>query len=242
MIIYCGYMLKHNQDSNASLQSIQKTFNTIAAEFDITRYKPWPQTIEFINELPKNGLILDLGCGNGRNTLYLASAQRGFRILGLDFSLPMLRIAESKLKQRGFTADVALILADIVKLPIASSSLDGALFVAALHHLPSEKLRLASVLELERCLKPGGKAFISVWDFEQERFKDELSHQLENPPKDGEFGDVYVPWTGKRGATKMRFYHLFYRDEFQKLLGQTSLKIIKIFRASDNYHGVVEKI
>lgn len=234
--------MQNDEPANKSLFNIQQTFDEIAAEFDITRYKPWPQTIEFINELPENGLILDLGCGNGRNSLYLASVQRGFRILGLDFSLPMLRIAEGKLKQRGFTADVDLILGDIVKLPIASSSMDGALFVAALHHLPSAKLRLASVLELERCLKIGGKAFISVWDFEQERFKDEFSHQLENPPKDGEFGDVFVPWTGKRGVTKLRFYHLFYRDEFQKLLEQTSLEIIEIFSASDNYHGVVEKI
>ena len=41
------------------IQSIQSVFNAIAPEFDITRYKPWPQTVEFIDALPDNSTILD---------------------------------------------------------------------------------------------------------------------------------------------------------------------------------------
>ena len=80
--------------------------------------------------------------------------------------------------------------------------MDAALSVATLHHLPSPEQRLQSLQELARVLVPGGRAFISVWDFEQERFADELKRQLKDPPSDGEFGDVYVPWKGKRGVQR----------------------------------------
>jgi ubiquinone/menaquinone biosynthesis C-methylase UbiE len=153
----------------------------------------------------------------------------------------MLRIAREKIKQLGLEKNVNLILGDVIQLPLKSKSMDGAIFVAALHHLPSAEQRLASLVELERVLRPGASAFISVWDFEQERFETELEKQLNDPPKEGEFGDVYVPWLGKRGMKQNRFYHLFYKGELIKLVNQTGLKILKIFRASDNYHALVEK-
>jgi ubiquinone/menaquinone biosynthesis C-methylase UbiE len=234
-------MQEPEQRINKSLRSIQETYNEIAAEFDITRYKPWPQTVEFIDELPDNSTVLDLGCGNGRNIMYLPSLKRGFRIFGLDFSIHLLRIAKEKIKDLGLEHIIEFILGDVIQLPFPSSSLDGIIYVATLHHLPTADQRLASLLDLERCLRSKGRAFISVWDFEQDRFTDELKKQLKNPPTDREFGDVLVPWTGKRGSAHHRFYHLFYKDEFEKLLGQTSLEIKKLFRAADNYHAVVEK-
>jgi ubiquinone/menaquinone biosynthesis C-methylase UbiE len=223
----------------SKLIEIQDTYDAIAAEFDITRYKPWPQTVEFIDSLDDNCTILDLGCGNGRNIKYLAETDRGFRILGLDFSIRMLRIAKDKLQQLGLLKNVEFAFGDISSLPFKNNSINAALSVATLHHLPSNKLRLKSLLELERVMKPGGRAFISVWDFEQERFKNELEKQLKTPPSDGEFGDVMVPWQGKRGEKFQRFYHLFYKGEFKKLLLKANFKIEKLFRAADNYHAVV---
>ncbi|MFW9874166.1 MAG: class I SAM-dependent methyltransferase [Candidatus Thorarchaeota archaeon] len=229
------------QKTKIDQRSLQETYNEIAAEFDGTRYKPWPQTIDFINELPDNCSILDLGCGNGRNSLYIASLARGFKILAIDFSLKMLRIAINKTQQQKLDNNIEFIQGDIVKLPFTTSSIDNAIFIATLHHLPSEELRLQSLNDLERCLKPDGKAFISVWDFEQERFENELAKQLKEPPTETEFGDVFVPWTGKRGANAQRFYHLFYKDEFESLFNKTNFKIEKLFRAADNYHAVLRK-
>lgn len=227
---------------NKDLMAIQQTYDAIAAEFDITRYKPWPQTVEFIDELPDKSIVLDLGCGNGRNVKYLLQTNRGFKVIGLDFSKPMLRIAKDKVGRLNLDNNVDYIQGDVISFPLLSNSIDGALYVAALHHVPTPELRLASLLELERVLRPGGKAFISVWDFEQERFVKELDQQLSTAPTDREFGDVYVPWTGKRGQTYQRFYHLFYRDELKELLTGTELKLEQMFRASDNYHAIVEKL
>jgi len=234
-------MSDNHQGTIIDLISLQKTYNEIAAEFDVTRYSPWPQTVDFITELPDNCSILDLGCGNGRNSIYLASLARGFKIMAIDFSVKMLRIAKNKTQQQKLDRNIEFALGDIAKLPLATGSIDNAIFVATLHHLPSAELRLQSLIDLERCLKPGGRAFVSVWDFEQERFEKELAEQLKEPPTDREFGDVFVPWTGKRSANQQRFYHLFYKDEFEKLMNQTELKIEKLFRAAENYHAVLRK-
>jgi ubiquinone/menaquinone biosynthesis C-methylase UbiE len=234
-------MSENHQKTRIDQRSLQKTYNEIAAEFDVTRYKPWPQTVDFINELPDDSSILDLGCGNGRNTIYLASLARGFKIIAIDFSVKMLRIAKNKSKQQKLKENIEFVLGDIAKIPFATSSMDNAIYVATLHHLPTSDLRLQSLKDLKRCLKPGGRAFVSVWDFEQERFENELSEQLQEPPTDREFGDVFVPWTGKRSANEQRFYHLFYKDELESLLDKTNFRIEKLFRAADNYHAVVVK-
>lgn len=223
------------------LQNIQDAYDSIAAEFDITRYKPWPQTVEFIKELPNDSTVLDLGCGNGRNIKYLASSNHGFMIIGLDFSFPLLRIADKNMKQLGLDNNIHYILGDISCLPLQDNTIDSSLCVATIHHLPTSELRTNALMELYRCLKPNGSAFISVWDFEQAKFKDELTRQLKEPPKNGEFGDVFVPWKGKRGKTFQRYYHLFYQDELINLLHQANFSIKKSFRAADNYHAVVEK-
>ena len=234
-------MSENHQKTSIELRSLQETYNEIAAEFDVTRYKPWPQTMDFINGLPDDCSILDIGCGNGRNSLHLTSLARGFKVIAIDFSVKMLRIAKNKTQQQKLDRNIEFILGDIARLPLSTSSIDNAIYVATLHHLPSVGLRLQSLKDLARCLKPGGRMFISVWDFEQERFKKELAEQLKEPPTDREFGDVFVPWTGKRSANQQRFYHLFYKDEFESLLKKTDFKIEKLFRAAENYHAVVRR-
>ena len=48
--------------------------------------KPSKEIIDLGNWLPKNSLILDTGCGEGRNALYLASL--GFKVDAFDISKP----------------------------------------------------------------------------------------------------------------------------------------------------------
>ena len=50
--------------------------------------------------------VLDLGCGAGRNALYLA--QNGFSVFGLDSSPAGLKILERELKKRKLKADLKL--------------------------------------------------------------------------------------------------------------------------------------
>lgn len=45
---------------------------------------PNPEISELINQLPANAKILDLGCGDGRNTIFLA--ENGFNVNAIDIS------------------------------------------------------------------------------------------------------------------------------------------------------------
>src|ERR1700747_712586 len=48
---------------------VYETYEQIATGFSSSRYKPWPAVQKFVEQIPENKLILDAGCGNGKNML-----------------------------------------------------------------------------------------------------------------------------------------------------------------------------
>ena len=71
-----------------------------------------------------DGLIVDIGCGAGRNTIPLAAS--GWRIVATDLSAPMLVAARDRAHAAGVQAHVAIALAPIKLAP--GESTDGAVF------------------------------------------------------------------------------------------------------------------
>lgn len=71
--------------------------------------EPYPELMDFFSEYPGNGKILDLGCGQGRDSIPLA--RLGFDVTGIDYSKvgigQMNQIAKNEnLKLNGMTADI----------------------------------------------------------------------------------------------------------------------------------------
>ena len=58
-------------DHKAVKEQVRDTYTRIAEHFDLTRYRPWPETFWFASMLEPGAVVADLGCGNGRNTLCL---------------------------------------------------------------------------------------------------------------------------------------------------------------------------
>jgi|GEM_PF-579946 len=75
-------------------KAVMETYDLIAADFDGTRYKPWPDTIEFSKRFKPGDTVLDLGCGNGRDLKHFESL--GVRVIGLDFSLEQLKVVRAR--------------------------------------------------------------------------------------------------------------------------------------------------
>ena len=46
--------------------------------------EPYPELIEFFSKYPKKGKVLDLGCGQGRDAIFLA--RLGYNVTGIDVS------------------------------------------------------------------------------------------------------------------------------------------------------------
>ncbi len=91
--------------------------------------------------------ILDAGCGTGVFTAGILSS--GSQVVGLDLSLPMLRLAESKFKEFPFHA----ILGNMISLPFKDCCFDKVVSMTALEFIPDGK---RTVHELFRVAKRGG--------------------------------------------------------------------------------------
>lgn len=223
------------------LKESQETWDIIAKSFDKTRQKPWKECIEFIDSLEPSTVLFDACCGNGRHIL--AFHHKFKKIIGLDLSSNLLKIIEKKLDEKQIE-NVELIHANIEKIPLEDSSVDNVIFIAALHNIKRRKNRIESLKEIKRVLKTDGKALISVWSREQEKFRDLFKEK--NIPTDGEFGDINVYWK-QDGLNVPRFYHLYSKEEFIEDLEQSGFKVLCIKGAKlcskeydDNYFAIVE--
>jgi SAM-dependent methyltransferase len=107
------------------------------------------------DHLPPSGdLLLDAGSGPVQFPEYL-TYHEGFRKrLCVDISLAALRQARARLGNRGI-----YVQADLTRLPIADRSIDAAVSLHTLYHVPAE-LQETAFLELHRVLKPGGVAVV----------------------------------------------------------------------------------
>lgn len=98
------------------------------------------------------GTLLDLGCGTGIVTARLT--RPGLRVLGADASHGMAAAA----LRRG----VPVALADAVRLPVSTGSLDAVTAVWLLHLLREPGLVPAVIAEAARVLRPGGVLIATV--------------------------------------------------------------------------------
>lgn len=107
-------------------------------------------------ETDKSAAVLELGCGTGNVTRWLAERWGG-PVVALDRSMGMLRRAQGKVASR-----VCLLRGDVARLPLRSASHAGAVGSFFLHHLDAAQ-RTGLFAELRRVLRPGGGiAFLTV--------------------------------------------------------------------------------
>lgn len=99
------------------------------------------------------GRALDLGCGPGRNALYLAA--RGFEVDAVDLSPVAVSWGEERAHEAG--ADVRFMRGDAFALPAneLSGPYDLVVDSGCFHHLPPHR-RISYLALLDRVLAPGG--------------------------------------------------------------------------------------
>ncbi len=174
------------------------------------RVRHWPLLREEIEEITRKwhgGKLLNVGCAHGPDFLPFV---KGFELCGVDISYGMLQQAVKY--SHKFRFEVRLVQADAVSLPFRDSSFDWAISVAAYHHIRGNEEREEAFRELNRVLKNGGEAFLTVWNYGQRRF------WLKSR-------DQEVPWN-LRGRTVYRYYHLFSYGELKKLLTLAGFEIL----------------
>jgi len=202
-------MKKEKLKQKLEIPDQKEIWDNISRKWCDYRNHSVPEVVEFLKD--KKGKILDLGCGSGRNFV-----KADFETYGVDFSRKMIELAEKYAKKEKLKAK--LFKKNAWEMDFPDNYFDSAVFIATLHCIPDEKHREESLKQLARVLKPGSRALITVWDKEQDRFKD-----MEK--------EILLPWgtdeNGKR-VEYMRYYYLYDKEEILALL-KKYFKIIKIY-------------
>lgn len=119
---------------------------------------PDPDLVYIIEwlRLPSNTRVLDMGCGNGKNTTYLETKK--FKLCGFDISEKAISVAKKRVPSGKF------IVADVVHLPYADKYFDAVIDWGLFHCILPEK-RHCAIKEILRVLKPRGTYLMRAFDY-----------------------------------------------------------------------------
>ena len=208
-------------NSNAEdyeVQFVHKVYEAVAEEFSDTRYRVWPTVKEFLDQILPDQSILEVGCGNGKNLIYLDTVKDK---VGCDIC--------EKFVEMNQKAGIECVVANGLDLPFPDNKFDYTLSVAVVHHFSTESRRLQAINELVRVTKPGGQIFIEVWALEQPGgTKRSFTEQ-----------DTLVPW---KDHDTPRYYHVFKEGELEELVQQCdNVNIVKSTYDNGNWIAVLHK-
>jgi len=115
--------------------------------FSLGQDRTWRQAAARATRLAAGEVAADVACGTGALARELAALAPGATVVGLDFSLEMLRRAGHGRFAAG----------DAIQLPLADASVDGVTIAFGLRNLPEPGQGL---LEFRRVLRPGGRLVV----------------------------------------------------------------------------------
>jgi SAM-dependent methyltransferase len=207
-------------------------YDRFGDSFSATRRRLQPGVRRVLGRLKGDESIVDLGCGNGELARELA--RRGHRgpYLGVDFSLPLLREAETR--PEGFAA--RFLEMDLTRLGAESEELlvhgkwSLVCAFAVLHHIPSAELRLDILRVVHQLLEPDGLFVHSNWQFlNSERLKERIQpwEAAGISASAVEAGDYLLDW--RSGGKGLRYVHHFDETELYGLAKASRFKVVETF-------------
>lgn len=104
--------------------------------------------------LPKNRVILDIGCGTGWSTIDIIQETDAEKVIAVDRSQKAAEIAKENLNMLGYDDRVELIVCDISKKPPTEKEVDGVFSSLFFHWLTQEEI-VAALKNIRSSLKPG---------------------------------------------------------------------------------------
>ena len=217
----------------ARLIEINREFYTRFGDaFSATRHRIQPGVRRVLGRLKGDESILDLGCGNGELARELSKRGHRGSYLGVDFSLPLLREAESQ--PEGFST--RFVQADLAQLSVFSDQLStpgGWLVITAfavLHHIPSHEHRLRILRIVRKLLKDDGLFIQSNWQFlnsEKLRARIQPWEAAAIPSSAVDAGDYLLDW--RNGGKGLRYVHHFDGKELDGLAKASGFRIAETF-------------
>jgi SAM-dependent methyltransferase len=150
----------------------QQFFAASAGEWDRLRGELFGEFVSvqaLVALLPPTWTIGDLGCGTG--ALLPVLSPYVATVIGVDASEEMLAAARHRSQA---LPNVELRRGPLEALPLADASLDAAVMMLVLHHLPAP---VPALREARRVLKPGGKLLlVDMAAHDREEYRQQMGH------------------------------------------------------------------
>lgn len=123
--------------------------------------KPRQVLVELVEKgILRRGKALDICCGAGTNTVYLA--EKGFDVTGIDISSKAVEYAREKAEKAG--AKIRLLVQSFLHLPFEDEEFDLVLDIGCFHHVRVED-RATFIEGVHRVLKMGGTYFLVCFSY-----------------------------------------------------------------------------
>jgi demethylmenaquinone methyltransferase/2-methoxy-6-polyprenyl-1,4-benzoquinol methylase len=103
---------------------------------------------------PHGGSVVDLCCGTGDLSFHLLRTDPALHVAGVDFCEPMLEGARRRAPREASGRDVTFVQGDVMALPFADQSFDGAIMGFSLRNVVDI---VATLREARRVLRPGAR-------------------------------------------------------------------------------------
>jgi len=169
--------------------------------------------------------VLDLGCGAGRHSIYLA--KKGFDTIGIDVSKSALRIVR-KWVQRERLSNVDLVRATMTNIPFRDCCFGAVVSVSVIHHAVIKDIE-AIVNEIYRILNRNGYFLANVASVEDPRYG--TGKKVENNTF-----RILEAFEGKRFE---ELHHFFTKTEVSKLLTKFAKTDVELLKGKPNYWKIL---
>jgi len=134
------------------------TFNKIARRYDLATFfsqgysKDLQRSVNLM-QLKGDEYLLDLCCGTGKSTTCCLRSLPTGKVLAIDNSSEMLRVAEANLSHKFPENKCRFLEMDVMNLSMADNSVDAIFMAYGIRNMPDYEKCMKNLL---RILKPGG--------------------------------------------------------------------------------------
>ena len=207
-------------------------YRKITPKYIQVKSKPWKDFQNYLTDiseqysLPKGGILVDIGTGNGRNLELFKNHEWHF--LASDLSIDLLKNLIELPTQK-----IHVLNNNMLKNPIRENVADLVLCIAAAHHLRSRNEVIDALTEIVSILKPTGYVILSFWrrwkpDTRWKMIFDVIAFPIRKILDiKWRHGDIFLHWFDKdKQIVASRYYHLFTRREILQIISSIKLKIL----------------
>jgi demethylmenaquinone methyltransferase/2-methoxy-6-polyprenyl-1,4-benzoquinol methylase len=149
---------------DAKRRYVKTMFSRIAARYDLMNRlmtggqdRRWRQLLVRQAHVPAGGSLLDIATGTGDIAFEALRQQPNLRVVGADFTLPMMQVGRQRAEKTETTRRVSWCGADTLHLPFPDNSFDAVASGFLMRNVTSLPQALG---EQRRACKPGGRVLI----------------------------------------------------------------------------------